>query len=274
MCSESCSVSVLYTCDLAFNASYEKLRNEFPKVKFISETHFSRQVSDIVRETKTPLFMFGCDDVVFKGSWEPSKIMEKFRGASHLLAVSLRLGREITYCYPIDRDMSLPRFQEEKPFLVWRWLNAEADWGYPWELDCTVYPINFVKDFLRKFEGRFLRRKLDWSNPNRLEALGAGLIRQEKGFDLLAAYPEARASVLTVNRVQDDFPNRVYESNFTAKELLEMWNRGVVLNTTYYVGRSYKSIYIGDAQFVHRSERQQIPTPPSLPNGRSVPSPP
>lgn len=103
--------------------------------------------------------------------------------------------------------------------------------------------------------------------------MGAGLIHQEKGFDLMVSYPEARTSVLTVSRVQDVFPNRVYESNFTVEELLDMWNRGVVLNTTYYVGRSYKSIHIGEARFTHRSGRQQIRTPPSFPKGRSVPSP-
>lgn len=60
----------------------------------------------------------------------------------------------------------------------------------------------------------------------------------------MASYPEARATVLTVSRVQDVFPSRVYESNFTVEELLDMWNRGVILNTTYYFGWSYKSIHI------------------------------
>ena len=257
MCKEPCSVSVLYTCGLAYNASYEKLKNEFPNVSFISETHFTRQVSDIVRNTKTPFFMFGCDDVIFKGPWEPSNITRKFQTTPRLLAFSLRLGREITYCHPLDRNMSLPHFQEEEPLLTWFWPDGQADWGYPWELDSTAYSTNFVKAFMRKFaRNPFARHKFDWSNPNKLEALGAGLIQRETTFDLMASYADARACVLTINIVQETFPNRVYQSEFAAKELLGMWNEGKRLDTTYYFGRTYKSIHIGDTRFIDRSTDQ------------------
>jgi hypothetical protein len=203
--------------------------------------------------------MFGCDDVIFKGPWEPSKILGKFQSTPRLLAFSLRLGREITYCHPLGRDISLPHFQEEHPLLTWRWHDGEADWGYPWELDCTAYPTNFVKTFIRKFaEKHFARKKFDWSNPNKLEALGAGLLSRETTLDLMVSYPYARACVLTVNMVQNTFPNRVYPSDFTAEELLGMWNEGKRLDTAYYFGRTYKSIHIGDARFIDRTTNQVL----------------
>lgn len=250
-CDEPLSITVLYTCGSVFKQAYESIENAFGQVDFIAEINFTKQVSNIIKRTHAPLFMFGCDDVIFKGHWKPTEILEKFEGTRSLLAFSLRLGREITYCYPIDRNMSLPHFQEERPFLTWLWHDGDADWSYPWELDSTVYSTNFVKAFIRKFvRPPWARHKFDWSNPNKLEALGAGLIARETKLDLMASYPDARACVLTINRVQDTFPNRVYPSKFTAEELLRMWTDGKRLDIAHYFGRIYESIYIGDARFI------------------------
>lgn len=298
------AVSVLYRCSPLFERAYVKLRSQFPQVDFIRETDFRDQVLSCVQGAETPLFMFGCDDVVFKRPWEPIEVWKAFELLPELLGFSLRLGREIVYCYPANRAMSTPRFLGTNPFLVWRWLLGEADWGYPWELDCTVYCTEFVRTMLTALE------KLDWAHPNRLEGLGADLmhsvkgldligfhfltktmvvarfvrgmlmmmdrvvpsglenfsvglvletiVRQARGLGLMASYPSARASVITINRVQDVTLNRVYEGNLTVNVLLEKWNAGAILDIDAYVDRSYPSIHIGEAYFSRRSEWQDL----------------
>jgi hypothetical protein len=198
--------------------------------------------------------MFGCDDVVFKGAWDPREVMVTFQRLPNLLAFSLRLGKEITYCYPVNRDMSPPDFLKTVPFLVWRWPQGELDWGYPWELDCSIYSKHFVRSMLRALDKRGLLPWRRWGNPNRLEGLGARLVRQMINLDLMAAYPAARASVVTINIVQERYPtNRVYQENIPVEVLLEKWNSGIVLDIDHYVDRPYRSIHIGDVSFAHRS---------------------
>jgi hypothetical protein len=251
--------------------------------------------------------MFGCDDVIFKRQWQPKEIWRAFRVLPELLAFSLRLGREIAYCQPVDRDMSAPDFLEVTPFLLWRWPLGDADWGYPWELDCTVYTTQFAESMLLALE------RYDWAHPNLLEGHGANLIcstegldllaqdsrnrgdvlarimkailvamgerpldrledlllcsglnqfmrntvvRRTGGRDLMASYPLARASVLTINRVQDISQNPVYEGDLTVDALLDKWNNGTVLDIDAYAGSSYPSIHVGDVHFCQRRDEQ------------------
>lgn len=254
MCTERLVVRVLYACTNRFESAYRTLRDYFPDVEFQREADFRKQVRDFVGNAKTPFLMFGCDDVVFKGVWDPREVLVTFQRLPNLLAFSLRLGKEITHCYPMRRDMALPNFLETTPFLVWEWRRGELDWGYPWELDCTIYSRDFARAMLRELDKlRLPWRKLDWSHPNRFEGLGAGLVRHMTNLDLMAAYPAARASVVTINRVQEIEPNRVYEANLPVEVLLEKWNNGIILDTNHYVNRSYRSIHIGDAFFTERS---------------------
>lgn len=299
MCQEPLSVTVLYTCEGRFEAAYGKLHSYFPHVDFIRENDFKEQVLGCLEQVRTPLFMFGCDDVVFRRAWEPGLIWRTFRDLPELIGFSLRLGKEITFSGTQGRSMTNPRFQRTDPFLVWEWCAGEFDWGYPWELDGTIYPTQFVRDMLMAI------RKLDWAHPNKLEGVVAYLIRPMKtlywaarhpraGADfingaareiftrghkanavhrkpgggltdlvrgmatlrslrLTASYPLARASVITINRVQDVALNVVSKETMSADVLLEMWNRGMILDTDRYVGRTYRSIHICDAGLMPRS---------------------
>jgi len=303
---ETLPVTVLYACEKRFDPAYAKLRSFFPSVDFVRETDFRDQVLGCLRQIDTPLFMFGCDDVIFKRAWQPKEIWRVFQVLPELLAFSLRLGTEITYCQPLGANMSEPDFLEVTPFLLWRWPLGDADWGYPWELDCTIYTTQFVRRMLLALE------RFGWAHPNLLEGHGANLIgstigldllaqdpyiresalariaktilvamgrrplnrledislfselnrflrgmvvRQIGGRDLMASYAQARASVITINRVQDVSRNPVYEGDLTAEVLLDKWNGGTVLDTDAYAERSYSSIHVGEAYFCKRSEQ-------------------
>ena len=304
MCQEPLSVTVLCACEGRFETAYSRLRSFFPQVDFIRENDFKEQVLDQLERVSTPLFMFGCDDVVFKRTWEPVQIWRTFQELPELFGFSLRLGKEITFSGTLGRNMSNPHFHRTDPFLVWNWYGGELDWGYPWEIDCTIYPTQFVRDMLMAV------RKLDWAHPNKLEGVVAYLIRPMKALywvahhpraganfingaareiltrghgpnamhrkpggslsdlvrgmatlrplRLMASYPLARASVITINRVQDVALNLVSKDPMSADGLLEMWTRGMILDTDRYIGRSYRSIHIADASFKTRSNGTNV----------------
>jgi hypothetical protein len=94
---------------------------------------------------------------------------------------------------------------------------------------------------------RFARSALMFVQKLRLDPS----IRQFEDLDLMACYPQARASVVTINRVQDIVPNPIYEG-LTVDVLLEKWNSGLILDTDRYTDKSYPSIHIGEVHFTHR----------------------
>lgn len=232
--------AVLYAAGPEYRQAYAQLAKQFPRVTFIAEQNFKQQVMDFVNQASTPLFMWGCDDVVFKQPWEPRVIEKTFISFTKLMCFSLRLGQEINFCHPANLSERLPTFLASTPFLLWRWTEGEVDWGYPWELDCTIYPTMLIKSILQAM------KDLDWGHPNRLEGLGVHVVRQLPENNLMACYPEARASVVTVNRVQEVVANRVYQNELSTSELLQRWQQGQRLDVERYRQQRYSSIHIGD----------------------------
>lgn len=188
------------------------------------------------------------------GNGRPATLQERFDNHDDLLAFSLRLGTELTYCQPQNKAMSKPVFLETDPFLVWEWKKAELDWAYPWADDCTIYRTDFAKNMLRLMDGRrWLRtpwkRKFNWAHPTSLEGVGAGLVRHTLFAqlpELMASYTQARVNVVTVNRVQNVSSNPVYGTGVSAEELLRRWKEGVMLDVERYTNTSYDRIHIGD----------------------------
>lgn len=256
-CKGTFHLTVLFSCsDSKFGSAYQELESVHHDVEFVQEVNFKQQTRKLVNAAKSPTFMFGCDDVIFKRDWMLPSIIEIFKRVPRLIGFSLRLGSEITsfYSAQVMVGMAAPDFLETRPFLVWRWLGQARDWGYPWEMCCTIYPTRFVRDMIRALDSRpFTRpwKQRDWGHPNRLEAHGEDIISKFATSDLMASYPLARANTLTINRVQEVFENRVL-NDISVHDLLNMWNNKAALNLDYYLDKSYETIEIGDFQTADR----------------------
>jgi hypothetical protein len=240
-------VIVLVKAEKPFREAYKQLMKCFPWAKLIWEKHFMKQVLISLKKIQTPFVMFGCDDVFFKRPWDPSLVVETFNREPDLLCFSLRLGTEIRFCHPINGPSPPPSFIKEDPLLVWNWREAKGiDWAYPFEMNCTVHRLKVVEHILDEMS----RQKVDWGSPNRLEGKGMEYMRATRGVDLMASYPHAVANCLTVNRVQDEHLNPLYEGqDLNVHTLLDMWNRGFRLDIDQYRERTYDRIHIGEVFF-------------------------
>jgi len=299
-CSRPLPICVLYACELQFDSAYATLKKLFPEVNFVKEVDFGRDVLNYLHRVQTPLFMFGCDDVIFKRRWEPNFVLDTFNRMPALLGFSLRLGSEITYSHASNQLVPSPRFSATNPLLVWRWTSSQLEWGQPWELDCTIYRTKTVRNIITAINW------FDWAHPNKLEGSVSYLVKPVKGMtwvgshprtalgtlvrmvskglggssrngqeiscslsssvlnllrkigglkslDLMCSYPSARASVLTINRVQDIALNRTYGGGLDVDVLLDMWRRGTVLDINAYADHDFNIIHIGEAYFCERS---------------------
>lgn len=178
---------------------YDKVKSHFPHVHWILEESFDRQLRRLVSKADKHI-MFGCDDVVFINHFE-LRMMERYLdGHEDIFGFSLRLGQNIR---PLPKGL-----QRDGKVCSWSWEENSGHYGYPWELDCTLYRKSDVLGILQKID--------EVRSPNYFES-----IPEENPLEYIAAkrmaayYEHSNAIVITVNRVQDTHPNQVDESDAT-----------------------------------------------------------
>ena len=174
---------------------YDKVKSYFPHIHWIAETCFSEQLQEIVSKSEEYI-MFGCDDVLFLDRFCFKDMEMYLSNHEQVLGFSLRLGRNI---HPLPKGIV-----HEDPFFTWNWTENSGHYGYPWELDCTLYRR---KDILEVFREAGIEKL---KTPNYLESVPEDEPqRYFKRSKLAGYYEQNKAIVITVNRVQETHKNGV-----------------------------------------------------------------
>jgi len=191
---------------------YEIVINSFKSINWIKQTDFFQNLTCAINDSKEYI-MFGCDDVVFSSNFNIQGAISTLKEDEDIFGFSLRLGKNI-------RPKPNNYLKKEKT-LVWNWTKTNcAHWNYPWELDGTIYRKSDIQAIIEAMNSDTLK------NPNYLEAVIANdpcrFIRREK----LASFRKSKCLVITVNRVQDNFPNDFDErKNYTPKNLQFLYEK-------------------------------------------------
>jgi hypothetical protein len=192
---------VIFTCSTdRHSAQYRELAASYRQVAFITETDFQVQVLEALNQSEKILFLV--DDSLFVRPFSARQLAELLDSHSEASGVSLRLGRNTVYCYPLERFQAIPLFETlNNGFLSYDWSLAQADFGYPLELSSSCYR---TQDVLRVLGDR------GFKNPNELEGVLAAnacnfLIPQKR---LLLCPEQSLAFSCPVNIVQTSCANR------------------------------------------------------------------
>lgn len=250
-------ITVLYVDSGAI--SYEPLKKQLP-CRFIKQTNFYKDFTDILRNSSKPLVGFMVDDLIFRERLSCRQIESLMSKYKDLDCFSLRLGRNI-------RDARAPAFEVLEPGVI-SWKTAKGlgkSWNYFWEVSGSVYRKEIVLDYLEKLSGKEI------SFPNPLEfhyykimpnflmsSAGAlnvlahprywlwSLCCPQKMAKRMACYERSRAFTQGVNLVASR--NMNYNTHATPEELHELFLRGYridfqclkdVENTRPNAGRTY-----------------------------------
>lgn len=217
--SEHSLVSVLFhASDSRTRALYRRLQKEHPDVSLFEQTDFRADTLAILRLGTHVLFVV--DDCIFTRSFRLREAVDALATSSEAIGVSLRLGRNVTYCYMSDQPQSVPPLTDAGfGFVSFQWTEAEHDFGYPLELSSSVYR---VADLLPTLE------TLPFKNPNTLEAGLASVARSQFGQkDRLLCLEESVAFCNPLNLVQDVCENRSgRDESYSPKALLDAYAEG------------------------------------------------
>lgn len=226
-------ISVLYADSPEI--SYDNLRQRYPDVNWRRESSFHADLLDLVRTSRDHILL-GCDDVFFTDHFDANVALEQLVNDPTLFGFSLRLGLNLH---------SLPDITRRGEVIVWDWTRAAfGHWSYPWEVSASIYR--------RKDVERYLVTTPESTNPNRFEAIRAQALETSRDVvaPRLASFIRGKCLTLTVNRVQDEFPNEFDDSRDTdVQALYRAHQAGRQLDWPSFNGTQNKVIHVDASYF-------------------------
>ncbi|MHB1231978.1 MAG: glycosyltransferase [Burkholderiales bacterium] len=220
-------LKVLYTTSNAHQESlYRSLAADYPAVEFVAEDHFKNDLLALVPGFSYVLFMV--DDNIFIRNFSLGEMAQALDEQTDALGFSLRLGKNTTYCYPLDKPQAVPPFEAiSSAVLKYDWTKAEHDFNYPLEVSSSLYRCGDLAPLLDA---------LSYKNPNTLESVLAGSTgRYASNFPRLLCFSHAATFCAPINKVQDFNDNRAGElSGYSIDELADLYAQGYRLDPSAY----------------------------------------
>lgn len=225
-------IYVLYKSeDCDFDCGYDRLRFYDNSITWVKEEHFKDDLLNLIHHTinrKYEHLMLLVDDLIFTREFSGETLLRTFDETPDILALSLRLGENITYCYTQDIPTSPPTFRNGHQ---WEWRTASPGyWNDPMSLDGHIYRLSELEASIAN---------LEFHNPKTLEAaMVANPI--DKPYLICDRHPYLIN--LAINQVHDAFPNR--HGNITEGWLNMRFLQGLVIDIQPIVQKAYNSCHV------------------------------
>lgn len=214
--------SVIYRASSSeFETGYELVKRAFPQVVFMAQSHERAAIDfkPLVLEaafsplSEAPYVLFAVDDIVITRPLDLSKACELLETQGYW-GCFYRLGLDITHCYMVNRSTPVPSAGHlmDNGFFRWRIADGQGDWGYPNNVDFTLYRKESIAPFF--FYGHY-------TTPNTLEASWANYANPS----VMAICPEMSCLVNIPMNVVSQFHNRQMHYK-EPKELLRSFLEG------------------------------------------------
>jgi glycosyltransferase involved in cell wall biosynthesis len=227
---ESTQVRVLYVASTPLHAEqYLQLARDYRqyrRLQFVHEKNFRQDVLAILSPFDYVLFLV--DDNIFVKGFSLLEVCDDIQKETDSIGFSLRLGKNTTYCYPVDKKQRLPRFKiMGKKVLRYQWANAQYDFGYPLEVSSSVYRTEDILPFIAM---------LPFKNPNSLEQLmnlyNAAFTTLRR---FLLCYEQSITFCAPVNMVQTYWSNRASNrAEYRHDSLANLFSRGYRIDVSAY----------------------------------------
>jgi len=223
------SVTVLYkTSSTQHEEQYSTLKSLYANIDFRQESNFEKDVGCILSNAEYILFLV--DDCIFINSFRILDVVDTLAKHPDSIGFSLRLGRNISYCYPFDCIQKQPTFNEvDRKMLKYNWLLSEYDFGYPMDVSSSIYR---VKDIL------LLLSETKFNTVNALEGVlwaKCKIFKDTKQY--LICFDTGCAFCNPLNVVSSIRTNKNRRSNkqeYKIDSLFEKFNQGYRIDVTKF----------------------------------------
>ena len=227
-----------------YYSSIQTLINKYPDVDFVKEENFEQQVRDYINNCSTDLIMFGVDDLLFY-DFVPSYTIV-FLLEENVFSFHSRFNPYINYSFSCNKKCPPPACTYVSKDIR-QFNNQEAElnseWNYPFELVGAIYKTKHIQDLIKLVK---------FKNPNELEGNINSIVRDYINKNKLnySWFPASQiATVITVNRVQETYQNRIYKE--IKPEVLNLLYGLFQFNEEYYRNQIFNSPHIGEVSLIN-----------------------
>lgn len=214
------NINVLYKCSSEeFKKSYDLLKDRFKEINWVEETNFKEQTLKLM-ETDLPYTCFFTDDDIIYGKIKEKDIIQCLEEDEEIFCFSLRLGKNVSFCYTMNTNNVLLPIKEDEKFVWWNWSKHYADFGYPLSVDGHIFRTKEIKKLIKA---------TSFFNPNTLE--GNLQVFDNYPKEIMVAYKTSVLVNSPNNIVQNVFPNRKAETySFSTKELNDKYLNNEIID--------------------------------------------
>jgi len=205
-----------------YTRAYQEVFHTFPSVVSIKQgdhpkADFKPNLLQSFMHGAHAYAIFAVDDIVVRDYIDLAQCIDALE-KSGSYGFYLRLGKNITYSYMLDKQQALPSLAEwGQGMYTWTFAgSALQDWAYPNTVDMTLYRKKDIKDDLQS---------LIYETPNRLEYVwwrDCKKVMHKKGI----CFEHSKIVNLPLNKVQKDFAINRNEQCLAPEELLDLFERG------------------------------------------------
>lgn len=232
-CKDPVPLIILYKAsEDDYERAYNEIKDSYKKKEIIfrQEIEFKSDLINILENSGSKFIFFLVDDIIFTDQFVFDDFISLKDNDKYIL--SLRLGKNLNYCYTKQSKQSLPLFHRKKNFLIWKWGKGKLDWNYVFSVDGNIY---------NKDEILIITKLTHFKAPNSFEA-GVNtfrfILRRKKGI----CYPKSKLVNVCINKVQNEVKN--ISGNISTKELLEYWNDEKKIDIHYFNNMMNDSAHI------------------------------
>ena len=214
-------LKVIYTySNEEFEKGYEKVIERYPQVKWVKQTdNFKEDVIMCLTNTECEHTTFFTDDDIIYRKVEENDLVKNIVEDKDCFCFSMRLGKNVNWCYTMHCDNVLKEDFEDDKFIRWNWHVHYMDFAYPLSVDGHIFRTNEITK---------LTKKVQFHNPNSFEA--SLQIFQNFPKKNMWAYKHSVLVNTPSNIVQSTFPNtHAKQHGVTAKELNDKFLAGSVI---------------------------------------------
>lgn len=213
-----------------FDAAYEEIKRIIDTPYYYKQSanpaaDFKELTLACLKNCTHSYLFFAVDDMISTDPVDIAACIDALEETKSY-AFYLRLGLNLTYCYPMNAQQQIPHGSPYgEHYFRWRFRDGVYDWKYPHSVDMTIFRKEDVMQQLTD---------LPFKSPNTLESAWAGAIghtHDQYGICFL----KSPVVNLPLNRVQNDYGNRNAQS-MSVEDLLLLFNLGMKIDINLLQG--------------------------------------
>ena len=223
-------VTIIYSCsDSNYQKAYDELATIWKNVVFIRESSFYDTMKSVLNLIDKEKVFFLVDDIIFTRHYNLSDLASV---NCRKFVPSLRLGKNISYSYVRNRDITIPDFTAYNELLIsWEWSVKNSYWSYPLSLDGHIFLLHELKVMIGL---------IHFNAPNSLEEnlqIFNPVYFRRRG----TSFPHSVLVNAPWNMVQTEITNK--NENINTGYLLTQWQQGKRIQFESYHNLTNKSCH-------------------------------